>query len=285
MSILAKQFLDLRSVSDTYSTSYQTAQPFKHIVLDDFFDEDFLGVCLDEFPDLRLHTQKVEFSDSMQIKFATDRGDHLLGPNTMRLLQYLNSHQFLDFLNELTGIEEPLIADPHYIGGGLHQIFRGGKLGVHADFNIHRETQLDRRINILIYLNRDWPEEYGGHLELWDRQMQACQRRVLPIFNRVVIFNTDDFSFHGHPDPVSCPEDRSRRSFALYYYSNGRPPSEVSGDHSTIFRERFDGEYAEKAQNLMTQLKRVVRAVTPPIIYSMLSSAVHKIRSIRTEDH
>jgi hypothetical protein len=90
----------------------------------------------------------------------------------------------------------------------------------------------------LIYLNRDWREEYGGHLELWNAAMTQCDVRVLPVFNRAVIFSTTDRSFHGHPDPLKCPEGMTRKSMALYYYSRGRPEEEVSPSHSTLWQIR-----------------------------------------------
>ena len=149
---------------------------------------------------------------------------------------------FLQFLSEVTGIPN-LISDPGFEGGGLHQIIPGGKLGVHADFNRHRDYGLDRRLNLLLYLNKDWREEYGGNLELWDRNMSKCEARVAPLFNRVMVFGTTDFTYHGHPDPLQCPEGMTRKSMALYYFSNGRPAEEVTGDHSTLFRARNRGDF------------------------------------------
>jgi Rps23 Pro-64 3,4-dihydroxylase Tpa1-like proline 4-hydroxylase len=93
---------------------------------------------------------------------------------------------------------------------------------VHADFNRHEKLNLDRRLNLLLYLNRDWKEEYGGHLQLWTRDMGRCVVKVLPVFNRCVVFSTTDFSYHGHPDPLTCPPGRTRKSIAMYYYTNGR---------------------------------------------------------------
>ena len=123
----------------------------------------------------------------------------------------------------MTGIQS-LIPDPSFQGGGLHQIVPGGKLGIHADFNKHSRFGLDRRLNLLLYLNKNWREEYGGHLELWDRDMTHCEAKVAPIFNRVMVFGTTDFTYHGHPDPLRCPEGMTRKSLALYYFSDGRPP-------------------------------------------------------------
>src|SRR4029078_5720896 len=134
------------------------------------------------------------------------------------LFAELNNRAFLGFLEALTGIEG-LIPDPHFEGGGLHETKRGGHLGVHADFNVHERLGLERRLNLLIYLNEDWEDEYGGSLELGDKDMSECAVEVKPIFARGVIFNHALDSFHGHPDPLSCPPDRSRRSIATYYYT------------------------------------------------------------------
>jgi Rps23 Pro-64 3,4-dihydroxylase Tpa1-like proline 4-hydroxylase len=137
---------------------------------------------------------------------------------TRNLFAELNGEALLGFLEAMTGIDG-LISDPYFVGGGLHETRRGGHLGVHADFNIHEHLKVERRLNLLLYLNRDWKPEYGGQLELWDRQMKACVVRVEPIFGRAVVFNTSLDSFHGHPDPLNCPPERSRRSIATYYYS------------------------------------------------------------------
>ena len=161
----------------------------------------------------------------------------LMGPCTRHLLAELNGQVFVRFLEALTGIDG-LIPDPNFEGGGLHRIDPGGRLEIHADFNRHQHLRLDRRLNLLIFLNKDWHEDYGGKLELWDRTMSQCEVRLLPIFNRVVLFSTTDRSFHGHPHPLSCPENTSRRSIALYYYSNGRPESERSPSHSTLYERR-----------------------------------------------
>ena len=150
------------------------------------------------------------------------------------------------FLERLSGIEG-LIADPHLDGGGLHQIERGGRLAVHADFSRNWKLQLERRLNLLVYLNEDWDESYGGHLELWDRSMTRADQRILPVFNRCVIFSTDSTSYHGHPDPLTCPEDRTRKSLALYYYTVERPREKRSSARSTVWRAR-PGEEESVAQ-------------------------------------
>ena len=139
---------------------------------------------------------------------------------TRQFLYALNSASFLKFLEELTGIDG-LLGDPQFEGGGLHQIPAGGKLAIHVDFNRHSYYGLDRRLNLLVYLNKNWKEEYGGHFELWDRDMKQMMTKVAPLFNRIVIFTTSHISFHGHPDPLNCPSNVTRKSLALYYYTVG----------------------------------------------------------------
>jgi Rps23 Pro-64 3,4-dihydroxylase Tpa1-like proline 4-hydroxylase len=163
------------------------------------------------------------------------------GPYTLRYLADLASPQLLLALEKLTGIWG-LIPDPYLFGGGLHATAPGGKLAIHADFNKHFRFKLDRRLNLLVFLNEGWSEENGGWLELWDEQMQSCAQRVLPVFNRTVIFSTTRTSYHGQPEPIVGPPDLLRRSIALYFYSNGRAdegaPPDASGQHTTLWQER-----------------------------------------------
>lgn len=244
--------------------SYQRALPFPHIVFDDFFDPALLDAILEEFP-APGQIKWQQFDNEREIKLASSV-DANFGPVTRLMLYHLNSITFLDFLSAVTGIPD-LIADPCFDGGGLHQIRRGGKLGIHADFNRHRRYNLDRRLNVLLYLNKSWKEEYGGHLELWDRSMSHCEAKVLPLFNRVMIFSTTDFTYHGHPDPLQCPEGMTRKSLALYYFTNGRPQEEVSGEHSTLFKERSKGDFRP---TIAQRMRRLAGDLVPPIISRQL---------------
>ena len=206
---------ECRKFGRSLAEEYQTASPFPHVVIDDFLPADLLRQVLADFPS----TEGEAFFDRDQERFKFQ-----LSPNESKsavvrnLFAELNGEAFVAFLEEMTGIAG-LIPDPHFVGGGLHETKTGGHLGIHADFNIHEELKLERKLNLLIYLNEDWPEEFGGALELWDRSMKACEKKVAPVFGRAVIFNTALDSFHGHPDPLACPADRSRRSIATYYYA------------------------------------------------------------------
>ena len=220
------------------AADFQTAQPFKHIVIDGLFNEALLRQIADEFyaaNDARWQ----RFENSREGKLAISNSEKHLPPATKMFVRGLNAEPFLLALEALTGISG-LIPDPYLVGAGMHGIPCGGKLAIHADFNKHPLMNIDRRLNLLIYLNKDWQESYGGHLELWDRTMQHCVQRILPLFNRTVLFLTDDFSFHGHPDPLTCPPGLMRKSIAMYYYTNGRPASEIrdAPEHDTLFQER-----------------------------------------------
>ena len=141
----------------------------------------------------------------------------------------------------MTGMKG-LIPDPHFEGGGLHETKRGGHLGVHADFNIHSNLKVERRLNLLIYLNEEWEDGFGGQLELWKKDMSECAVRVKPEFGRAVVFTTALDSFHGHPDPLSCPPERSRRSIATYYYQAAEEGLALLPKRTTNFRARPGSE-------------------------------------------
>ncbi len=215
------------------SERYRSAEPFPHLAIDGLFDDADLEPVLDVFPS-RQDLDWATFDNPHEKKLGYRHGTPL--PEVIELLLYrLNSYVMLLFLERLTGIEG-LIPDPYFGGGGLHQVEPGGFLGVHADFNVHPLLRLDRRLNMLVYLNRDWKDEYGGALELWSSDMSHCVTSIAPLFNRTVIFSTTDTSFHGHPKPLACPPDRTRRSLSLYYYTNGRRDEERTPAHDTIFR-------------------------------------------------
>lgn len=239
---------------------FESAEPFPHIVIDDFLPPEMLEPVLTEFPEPGDATWQ-EFDNSNEIKLALADTERV-GPTTRRLLAEFNGQVFVEFLEELTGIEG-LIPDPHFVGGGLHQIRSGGYLKVHTDFNRHRKLRLDRRLNGLLYLNKDWQEDWGGHLQLWSKDMSTCARKVLPVFNRFLLFATTDDANHGHPDPLSCPPDRSRRSIALYYYTNGRPDHEQRPDHTTVFK-RPQRTRADAARDAL-------RRWVPPAVVDMAS--------------
>lgn len=231
----------LMALASRLTSGYRQAQPFPHCVIDGFLPMSVIEQILGEFPDpdpgkqRQNNTAYDDSSNPVQLRKVGIQDEQYFAPCIRRLFHELNSWSFLRFLERLTGIPA-LLPDPSLRGGGAHQTLPGGLLQVHVDFNQHPVYQLDRRINVLLYLNRDWKEEYGGHIELWDREATHCVKRVLPVAGRCVIFSTTSDSWHGHPQPLSCPEGMMRRSLALYYYTNGRPADEVRPRHKVVWR-------------------------------------------------
>jgi Rps23 Pro-64 3,4-dihydroxylase Tpa1-like proline 4-hydroxylase len=262
----------LKKLAVKYREDYQQAKPFPHIVIDNFLPEFVLDNILTEFPKAGdIDWQK--FENKAEKKLA-NKHEKYMGDNTRSLLYQFNSSTFIEFLENITGIEG-IIPDPHFEGGGLHQIEKGGYLKMHVDFNRNNKLHLDRRLNLLLYLNKDWKEEYGGYLELWDKEITQCEKKILPVFNRLVIFTTTDFSYHGHPEPLTCPEGWTRKSLALYYYTNGRPAEEISGkEHSTIFQARPGEDIQEKTSGMTA--KTILKKLIPPIIIEGLNTLKNK---------
>lgn len=214
---------ECRAAGARLHAAYRAAEPFSHVVIEDLIDRDLLRALLPGFPDLS--GRRFFDRDQERCKYQAAPGE-IDDPGLRHLLAELNGPAFLAFLQALSGIEG-LVADPDYLGGGLHETRRGGHLSIHADFNLHPAMKLERRLNLLLYLNEDWPPEWGGDLELWDRDMQACRIKVAPLLGRAVIFNTDADSYHGHPEPLACPPGRARRSIATYYYTQPRAAAPV----------------------------------------------------------
>lgn len=216
-----------------YHDEYINNKPFPHIAIDDFMNPNVLDACNTDFP-RTLDVDGKTFQRAQENLKSSFNPDFL--PHTLRSMFYsFNARPFIAFLEELTGIRG-LIPDPYFLGGGFHETLNGGHLSVHADFNHHKLLNLERRINALIYLNKDWKDEYGGHLELWDASMKHRVKSIAPIFNRLVVFNTTATSFHGQPDAISHPQGKSRRSIALYYYT--ATWDDTKRDRTTQFKSR-----------------------------------------------
>lgn len=231
-------FDDGASLSDTYSSAF----PFPHIVLDGRFDEVLLDQIRGEIAAIEVDPERNVYASFRKRRISTMAA---LPPTARSLIEALNSPRFIAFLEELTGIPN-LVADPTLQGGGIHQIGTGGFLKMHTDFNWHGGLKLHRRLNALLYLNRDWDPAWNGQLELWTNDMSRQGQKIDPIFNRLVIFSTTDSSYHGHPEPLACPDDVTRNSIALYYYSAERPAAEVRFGQSefTNYRERPDEAFS-----------------------------------------
>ena len=248
---------ELLARAEAQAGAYATAFPFPHAMFDNFLPADLLEQALAVFPrpgDVTWH----KFQAEKELKLAFDDLSRL--PEVLRnLIQFLNGPTILQFLERLTGIEG-LLPDPYLNGGGLHQLERGGFLKIHADFNKIMRAKLLRRVNLLLYLNKDWKEEYDGHLELWNTDMTQRGARILPIFNRCVVFNTTSDSYHGNPEPLTCPEGWTRKSIALYYYVADVGATSTLTPHSTLWQEPQAPPPPPNAA------KALIKRLTPPIV-------------------
>lgn len=246
---------ECRAAGKALADIYRTASPFPHIAIDDFLDPHLLRKVAASYPPMEHKT----FFDRDQERFKFQFHAREANGFVRNILTELNSQAFLGFLEEMTGIQG-LIPDPYFSGGGLHLTRRGGHLGVHADFNIHRTMNVERRLNLLIYLNDDWEESYGGTLELWDKKMTRAEKSILPILGRAVVFSTTLDSYHGHPDPLTCPPDRDRRSIATYYYT-ALPADATPPKRTTNFQARPG---AKDAIDWRTRVHHAISDWVPP---------------------
>jgi Rps23 Pro-64 3,4-dihydroxylase Tpa1-like proline 4-hydroxylase len=169
----------------------------------------------------------------------------------------VNSPEFLKLIEYVTGTPT-LLADPELVGGGIHETGPRGLLDVHLDFDYIPERQLFRRFNILVYFNKDWKKEYGGQFELWNGDVTKLEHSFEPKFNRCVLFETNERSWHG-VNAVQCPEGQSRKSFAAYYYTKEAPPWFTGEHHSTLFKARPDEMLKGKVLMPAEKLSRSLR--------------------------
>jgi hypothetical protein len=230
---------------------FQSSEPFPHLTLDSLIPNNILNEILKEFPENPV-VQRVNnnFHHNGQMKL---RNPESYGPATAALYTFFQSSYVLSFLERLTGIPH-LIPGDYTLGSGLHQTLPNGFLDLHADYNRPRSAPklhdqiFYRRVNLYIFFNPDWEEKYGGYLEFWPKDLSQCQQRILPTLGRVVIFTTTDHTYHGHPQKLSCPKSRSRRSLTLYYYTKTRPAPEDCSSKDCLHEKKKSNYIKPKCQ-------------------------------------
>jgi len=217
--------------------SVRAARPFPFFCIDGFLNEDFADRVLAAFPsyDDALKMGRTFTAVNEKGKVQVTDASKFAEP-VAQLNQALAAPEFLDLLSYVMDIPK-LLPDDQLIGGGIHQTGPRGHLDVRVDFNYVQDRELHRRLNILIYFNKGWHEDWGGNIELWDKEVKNCAHSFSPIFNRCVVFETNEISFHG-VSAVKCPPGESRKSFAAYYYTKEAPAHWTGEAHSTIFKAR-----------------------------------------------
>ncbi|MGB9152881.1 MAG: 2OG-Fe(II) oxygenase [Alphaproteobacteria bacterium] len=230
-----------------------SAKPFKHFLIDNFFDEELAQQCLDNFPAIDGDLWQRENDVDIEVKQRTIwKSEFDVPEGIISAVRILNSAPFLHAMSSVLEIEK-IVPDPYFSGGGLNATVRGGLLDVHVDGNYHDATGLNRRINALVYLNPDWKPEWGGEFGLYDNKGEVCLKRIAPIFNRLVVFDSHDYNYHGLPDPLNFPEGSARRSIILYYYTKESRPSHlvaVNEPHSALWKKRdFNDKRGRKTRD------------------------------------
>jgi Rps23 Pro-64 3,4-dihydroxylase Tpa1-like proline 4-hydroxylase len=256
--------LNLESLKQQWSS----AKPFPHIVIENFLDRSAVEAAAGAYPTFdQALKQGFAFNAVNEQKKVQVTESEKFPEAVRKVSEALASQEFLSQLEVVTGIPR-LLADDKLSGGGMHLTGSGGRLDVHVDFNILEGHNYHRRLNILVYLNPTWKEEWGGQIELWDRDVKTCHLSCAPALNRCLIFETSEISFHG-VRPITAPADMVRQSFAAYYYTREAPAHWDGKAHSTIFRARPDEKLrqyismpAEKlSRELIEKLRRTKKTV------------------------
>ncbi len=261
---------------DNCKFQFKNSPGFPHFCLDNFLDEEFALKIHDSFPSYKEAADVGVTYRAINEKRKVQVSDCMKYPTPIKkLYDLLVSKEFVALISEMSGIEN-LIADPNMSGGGIHATNTGGHLDVHIDFNYNEELALHRRLNLLIYFNKDWDEEFGGYLDLWDKDVKNCIGSFAPTFNRLAGFATGSFSWHG-VTPINCPMDRMRKSFAIYYYTKEAPSGWDGIKHNTIFKarpkEHLKGKLLMPSEKLAHYLFQLIK--------KMIFSAKHLKNKLR----
>lgn len=251
---------------DAYRGSFVQAKPFKHISIEEFFAPGLAERLLEEFPSFDKRRAINEGGKVGGKSVHTAIGE--ISPAYEELYGLISSAPFLEFMSRLSGIPD-LILDPEMYGGGTHENLHAQDLDPHIDFNYDESKKLHRRLNLIVYLNKEWNTEWGGAIEIHSNPRQPDENQITafePLFNRAVIFETNEISWHGFPK-IQLPEEKrhlSRKSISIYLYTKDRPPDEIAPAHSTFYVQRplpkkFREGYALTAEDVLEVRRLMIR--------------------------
>jgi len=236
---IAKEFAS-RIINANKNKNYFT-DPYQHIVLDDVFETEFADAISQSFPPLDDSSWQHSNDKGIEIKSRSNwSSDFDIPDGILPVIRIFNSSFILDAMSKKLSIPK-LIPDPYFTGGGLNVTEKGGLLDVHVDGNYHDATGLNRRVNLLLYLNEGWEKSWGGQFGIYTDEGNTLVKTIPPLFNRCVIFDTHDKSYHGLPDAINFPKDKPRKSIILYYYTvEPRPSSNVvvNEPHSALWKSK-----------------------------------------------
>jgi Rps23 Pro-64 3,4-dihydroxylase Tpa1-like proline 4-hydroxylase len=258
-----------KKIGASFAERYQSGKPYNHICIDNFLSPDIIEHVREDLTQLPEQAE-ASFSraqENLKSSYSPER----LPEFTKNLFYAFNSRPFILLLEEMTGIKG-LIPDPYYIGAGIHKTLNGGHLDIHADFNLHKQMKVERRLNVLIYLNENWQEDWGGSFEIWDKGMTRKEASFVPLYNRMVCFSTGSDTFHGNPEPVNHPNGEPRQSIALYYYTATWDESRRA--HTTLFKPRPGT--ADETDRLVAR-RALMRDIIPPAVYRRIAGKLSKL--------
>jgi Rps23 Pro-64 3,4-dihydroxylase Tpa1-like proline 4-hydroxylase len=241
------------------NSQFEKAHPYKHVVIDHFLNDGFAEDLYAHFPGLDLMTRNY---NGLNEHKSEGSGFDRFHPSFSHLRSQLNTPEFQKAISTITGIDG-LFSVEDALGMGVHQGGNGSYLDIHIDFNIHHVRKIHRRTNLLIFLNKNWQDSYGGKVEMWNANVSKCEQSYLPGFNRCVIFETNDISYHGY-GKINVPEGETRKSFYAYYYT---PLAENHPTyHDTVFKARPEEGTLKKIktdvkETLKNSVKRVLLKV------------------------
>ncbi|MFN8322056.1 MAG: 2OG-Fe(II) oxygenase [Chitinophagales bacterium] len=255
------KFININSLNERFlevHRQFNSTKPFRFAVVEQFFNPESAAQIHNAFPPITDGTwNRTTYIDQRNKAIK----EHFKADSIFKdVFAEINSDEFIQWLVRLSGIPD-LQADRELFGAGLHQSISGAHLNVHIDYNIHPITKYHRRLNVLVYMNEHWLDEYNGHLELWD--LTTPEKKIIgkfaPTFNRCIIFETNEVSYHGHPKPLNIPQTLSRKSLAAYYYTKDRPINEIAKEHNTSFvnTEGIYGQIRRFRSGLVALIERV----------------------------
>ena len=239
LKTIAKESFE--KINDVKKMNRYFEDPFRHFYIDDFFNISFANTILESFPSLNSTLWDVSNDPDIEVKMRSNwKSEFDIPDNIVDCIRIMNSSYFLKAISNVLEIPK-LIPDPYFTGGGLNATVSGGLLDVHIDGNYHDASGLHRRVNAILYLNPKWEEKWGGEFGLYDKNGEKLVKKIAPIHNRLMVFDTNDYSFHGLPDPLNFPSGNARRSIILYYYTKDPRPgtdTSVKKPHSALWKKR-----------------------------------------------
>jgi Rps23 Pro-64 3,4-dihydroxylase Tpa1-like proline 4-hydroxylase len=238
-SLLNTSLFDEASIT-RMNHAFNEAKPYRHLVIDNIFQNNIAEEIFSSFPKEEVFNKKYKGVNEFKAEGSNFED---FPPVFTQLREMFHSKEWCTIISKITGIED-LFSVPDALGGGLHQGGNGSFLDIHIDFNIHADRGIHRRINLLVFFNKDWKEEYGGHTELWNADMTNLDKKVFPAFNRCLIFETNEISYHGYA-AIKVPDGVTRKSFYAYYYTTLR--EDAAKYHDTVFKARPTDSALKKA--------------------------------------